>query len=316
MLNELKFVRAGVATKDFVPELTHFRICDGRVTGFNGELAISSPIAVDLDIAPNAAQFMGAINACDEKIILEMKDKRLKVRSGRFRTFINCIDVSQVPALVPVGNKITFPFSLVDCFKKLLPFVSDDASYRWANGILFRGQSAFATNNISFIEHWLGVDLPEVNIPSFAIKEIIRHGEEPSHMLIDQHRVSFHYEDGKWISAAVCVLEWPDVSKPFENQGNPSPPPEGFFDGIKKLIRFGDDLKRCYLRPGILSTSPEFEVEGAQVECEGILEEGCYNLRSLAALEKIAVAIDLGAYPKPALFIGDNIRGALVAYRR
>lgn len=315
MLDDLKFVRNAVATKDFVPELTFFRICDKRVTGFNGELAISSPIPIDLDIAPSAAHFMKAVNACDDTITLKMQKERLQVRSGKFRSFVPCIDVEKVPTLVPQGKKVVLNSSLVSCFKLLEPFMAIDASRPWACGVLLKGQSAFATNNIAIIEHWLGIELPLVNIPSYAIKEVIRYGKDPEYLLISDSDITFMYEGDRWMSCKLSALEWPDISRVLDIPAeNPQPFPEGFFAGVDKLSRFGDELGRCFLDTDQLSTSVNDNIEGAVVECEGIVDAGCYNLKLLLALKGVATMIDFSQYPKPVTFFGDNIRGVMTGY--
>lgn len=72
ILPALKFVQGAVAKKDFAPSLTHFRIKNREVRGFNGTLGISSPINIDLDICPKAAQFIKAIGACQHTISLHV----------------------------------------------------------------------------------------------------------------------------------------------------------------------------------------------------------------------------------------------------
>lgn len=50
MLKDLKFVQGAVAKKDLLPAMTHFRIENGHVRSFNGQMAISSPVAFDLSL--------------------------------------------------------------------------------------------------------------------------------------------------------------------------------------------------------------------------------------------------------------------------
>ena len=66
MLEVLKFVKGAVGKKDYVPALTHFQIADGRITGFNGKISLSSPIALDLECCPKAIPFVKAIEACTD----------------------------------------------------------------------------------------------------------------------------------------------------------------------------------------------------------------------------------------------------------
>ena len=105
MLKALKFVQGAVAKKDFVPALTHFRIRNRTVTGFNGSLAICSPIPCDLDISPNATQFTKALAACTDTISLYVNAKgRLVVQSGNFQTFVDCDEPANFPDLTPRGQ--------------------------------------------------------------------------------------------------------------------------------------------------------------------------------------------------------------------
>lgn len=316
LLKDLKFVRNAVATKDFVPELTFFRICDGRVTGFNGELAISSPVAIDLDIAPSASHFMKALNACDEEISLKLKKEKLEIKSGRFKTIVNCVESSKVPTMVPSGKKVKPSIQLIPCFKKLQPFMGIDASKPWACGVLFRGMSAYVTNNVVLIEYWLGTELPLVNIPATIINEVIKHGAEPDHLLVTDSRITFMYEDGKWISSSLNALEWPAVETVINRPaGIQRPFSEGFFSSVDKLLKFGDELGRCYFKGGLLATHTEHEFEGASAECSEVPDAGCYNLKQLSALAGVAVTADFTQYPQPVPFIGENLRGVIVGYR-
>ena len=66
MLDELKFVQGSVSRKGFIPELTHFNIKDGMVRGYNGTLALCTPIPFDIDCVPKAEPLIKAIQNCVE----------------------------------------------------------------------------------------------------------------------------------------------------------------------------------------------------------------------------------------------------------
>lgn len=74
MLTALKFCQGSIAKKDFLPALTHFRIEKGTVRGFNGMIALSSPINCDIDCTPEAIPLIKAIQNCKEAITLYMTD--------------------------------------------------------------------------------------------------------------------------------------------------------------------------------------------------------------------------------------------------
>lgn len=51
---------------------------------------------------------------------------------------------------------------------------------------------------------------------------------------------------------------------------------------------------------------------GASVALEGLPTTGIYQAKQLLLLKTVAQKIDFEAYPKPCLFYGENLRGALI----
>jgi len=316
MLKELRFVQGAVAKKDFVPAMTHFRIEKGTVRSFNGNLAISSPIPLDLVCTPKAIPLVKAIANCEEEVILSLTPKgRLRVQSGRFRAFIETIE-GDTPHLEPTGRFVDINgAALLDSFQKISDFVGNDASRPWTNGILLRGQSAFATNNVCLIEYWLAIDIPfVVNIPITAVKEIIRVGEPPSHLQLDDNSITFHYNEGRWIRTQLYVAQWPDISKVLDQKSNPTPIDPRLYHALDSITQFSDDLTRVHLKDGFLRTHLEEEV-GACYEIEGLGISGLYQIKMLRLLEGVAETADFTRYPDPVLFFGKNLRGAIVGMR-
>src|SRR6266478_2176594 len=159
MLEILKFIQGAVSKKDYVPALQHFRIKDGTIQGFNGAIALSSPINLNLCCNPLAVPFIKAIQTCRDTVQLHLtQSKRLAIKSGSFVAFIECLpDDKDFPTIVPEGDDISIDGELlVSNLKILAPFIAEDASRIWARGILFRGTSAYATNNVILVEKWLG----------------------------------------------------------------------------------------------------------------------------------------------------------------
>lgn len=319
MLSELKFVQGAVAKKDFTPALTHFRIKNRQVVGYNGILAISSPIAVDLDIAPKAAPFVKAINACSEAITLHLaKNGKLVVQSGNFTAHVDCIDVATFPDIRPSGRFITLPAPILPALRKLEPFIGEDASRPWACAILLDGQSAFATNNVVLAEYWLGFDFPcRVSVAASTIRELLRIGEEPTKMQLDENRISFHYEDGRWITTQLLAAAWPDLRKLLDRclDATPEPIDPGFWLALEQVVPFVEDSGRCYLLGDRIATTatPELAGVSALVACPPV---GCYNARLLAELAHVATSAAFAAYPEPVPFFGENVRGIIAGVRQ
>jgi len=181
LLQRMKFVQGSVAKKDLLPALTHFRIEKGRIQGYNGRMALSTPIDFDVDCTPKAVPLVSAIGKCNETIQLGMTATgRLSIKSGKFRTYIDCVE-GPTAHVEPEGEFVNIDGNaMITALKLLQPFIGDDAARPWTNGILFAGSSAYATNNVVIAEHWLGEPFPiEVVIPRNTVKELIRIKEIP-----------------------------------------------------------------------------------------------------------------------------------------
>lgn len=315
MLSALKFVQGSVAKKDFVPELQHFRIQGGTIRGYNGMLGLCCPISLDLDVSPKAGPLIKAIQTCSDTIQLHMTPAgKLSVKSGKFKAFIECIQ-ENYPEVVPEGVEIPLNGTMLKALKQLAPFIADDASRPWARGILFRGQSAFATNNVVLLEKWLGYDFPiEVNIPRSAVVELIRIGEEPERLQVTENSVTFHFAGNKWLRTQTYSLDWPDLGKVLDRANVQAPIPEGLWQGIKDLVPFVDDLGRVFLTPGNLATG-QAEGSGASVDIPEIQTTGCFHHEQLSLLEKVANTLDLSNALAPCIFYGDTLRGAIIGMR-
>lgn len=316
MLKELKFVMGAVAKKDFLPALTHFRIENGRVRGFNGKLALCSPIPFDINCTPKADALIKAIQHCDDTVVLTMTPAgRLSVRSGKFKAFIDCVD-AETPHVEPTGAEFQFDGeALLKAVKTISPFISDDASRPWSNGVLLRGQSAYATNNVTLVEYWIGSEFPfECCIPSDAVKELLRINEAPTHGQFDNHSLTLHFSDGRWVRTQLLSTEWPDLARIFNVPSNPVPIEDAIFAALAKVKPFADKIGRVYFRDGALHTHTG-ENEGATVELPGLQITGSYQIEKLSLLEGVAQKVDWSLYPKPAMFFGERVRGAIVGMR-
>lgn len=314
MLKELQFVQGAVARKDFQPALNHFHIHNGHIQGYNGVLALSSPIALDLDVTPNAIQLVKAVRNCTEAISLSMTAAgRLAIKSGRFKAYIDCLP-GGFPAISLSGKKIDLPTPIIPALKVLQPCVAEDASRQWARGVLFRGQSMFATNNVVLVERFLGVEWPlDMNLPLEAINELLRIGEEPEYLLAEENAVTFCYSGERWLRTQLYANQWPDVARILDPESNPRPLPFKAED-LTALFPFLDDSGRLYVLDGVLATSLE-DGAGARMEVVGLEQGGVYNAFMMQLAMERASSFDFSLYPKPCLFFGDKLRGALMGMR-
>jgi hypothetical protein len=317
MLADLKFVQGAVAVKDYQPALTHFNIRDGRVLGFNGTIALSSPIHLDITATPQAKPFVKAIERCkDETTVIHLTPAgKLALKSGGFKAYVDCTDETDIlDGIRPEGDEVQVADNFVACLKYLAPFIGTDASRPWATGVLLRGYSAYATNNIVVAEYWLGQGMPEINLPSAAIAELIRIKEEPIKILMSENSVTFFFAKDRWMRTQILGLDWPDVSPLLERDSNLVPFPADFFEAVETITPFVKEEGRIYFREGYISTSPE-EGEGASIEIEGLPSKGAFHHKHLLSLNGVAEKIDFTHHPQPCPFQGSKLRGIILGMR-
>ena len=318
MLDALNFVKGAVAKKDYVPELSHFQIKHGRVTGFNGQMTLSSPIDLDIQANPKAMPFVKAVNACHEQIAIHItKAGRLAIKSGKFKAYIECLpDDGIVEFGAPDGEDITVGENFVAALKTLGPFQGQDASRPWAHGIMFKGQSAYATNNICMVEYWHGHQFPfAVNIPKNAIVELLRIKQDPIRVQLTERSVTFHFEGDRWLRTVLLADNWPDIAgRIFDKPADPQPVPDEVFETLDELKPFLDDTARVFFKDGVISTS-EHDETGSSVDTAGIVHGPCFHHSQLVLLRECAEKIDFTSYPAPCKFTGDRVRGVVLGMK-
>jgi DNA polymerase III sliding clamp (beta) subunit (PCNA family) len=317
ILGSLRFVQGSVAKKDFLPAMTHFVIEKGTVRGYNGMIALCSPIAFDIDCKPKADELVHAITHCDEQIVLSMTEAgRLRVVSGNYKAFVKCV-TEETPHVLPDGEVVTFPGAeMLEALKIIEPFIGDDASRPWSNGVLLRGSSAIATNNVTIIEYWVGAAFPRtVNVPHVAIKEMLRIGEAPVSAQLAERSITFHYTNNRWIRSQLLNTEWPDVNRILSADHNARPIDDRLFVGLEKLKKRSDKMNRVFIKGDVLTVTTEQGEEAAQYTVPGLQCEGAYSIPMLDLLHGVAEAIDFSSYPRPCLFFGKQLRGAIIGMK-
>lgn len=317
MRDALKFVQGAVAKKDFQPALTHFRIADGRVMGYNGTIALSSPINLDIVAMPKAVPFVKAIDRCEDSTtaINLTEAGYLSIKSGKFRARIECSADSEIlSGIVPQGDPLPIG-PLLDATNTLLPFVGTDASRPWAMGILLRGHSAFATNNIILAEYWIGTPMPNINLPVSAMEELNRIGEEPIGVRLSTNAITFYFKDDRWMRSQLLSSDWPELDPLFEKAFTDATLvdiPEELYTVVDNLKPFVGIEGRIFFREDKIMTAPHDAVGASYEFLQGLPPTGAYNHKHLLSLQGRAKKIDFTKHPLPCPFIGDRLRGVFI----
>lgn len=317
MIDALNFVKGAVAKKDFVPVLTHVNINDGIIQAYNGRVLLSSPIDLDLNCSPRAVPFIKAVQTCKDSIAMNITPTgRLSVKSKGFKTLIECSQ-DPFPTAQLQGERIELPGEgFLEALRYLEPFIAEDDSRQWARGILFNGRTANATNNIVMLQLWLDYKFPvKINLPHQAVTELLRIKQEPVAMMVDENQATFIYENDRWLRSQLYNTEWPDIDKLYASLVDDAQPiPPGLFEAMREVQPFADEMARVYLSEDKVATSPHDEVATSSI-VEGLAGESIYNIGQFLLLEKVATKFNFNGWPKPAIFYGDKLRGALVGIK-
>lgn len=320
LLKTLKFVRGAVSKTDTNVEMKHFAIEGGHIRATNGVLSIGSPVDLAFTCAPEAESFYKAIGQCKDVVSVKHLEatNRLSIGSGKFRAFVQCIDMTGVHAK-PSGTEIPFGgAAILAAFEALEPFVCKDQLRPWTNGILLAGSSACATNNAVLAEYWLGgVPMPHsINIPLVAIREVLRVGMVPERVLMDASSITFLYSDGRWIKSLLLENDWPGFDSVLNVEHNAVPIPPDLFAGVKAVRGFAEgDERNVFFRDGAVHASRHDDT-GASYAVEGLATHGAYRVENLMLLEAVAERADFQRWPEAVVFFGGQLRGALMGLAR
>lgn len=321
MLDAIRFVIGAVARKDFVEQLCHLFIEDGRATAFDGLLTASTPIDVVLKVRPHARTFANAVKACDEDapIVLHVTPAgRLSVRQAAFRALVKCIEIDDgVSQPSPEGEHVDVTPELLGSLIALAPLMATDASRPWARGLRIVGNSTYATNNVILAERWHGANFPrEIIIPADCVHELIRIKEPPTSCQVSETSITFHYPDGRWLRSQLVLGEWPDgIDRVFNSETTPVTISDEFFPALTKLKKFADERNRVFIKPGSVTTMLEEEADGASIDVETDGDGACFSLDMLMLLDGVATSIGFAAYPNPCPFRGKLMRGVILGQR-
>lgn len=314
MKNTLRFVRGSISTKDFVPVLQCFHFYNGRVQGQNGRIAIDSPFPDLGEFTVPAERFLKAVDACDGAPVVTLTASgNLAVKKGTFRALLPLGEHTAFPLAVKSGTPLPIGGNLLPVLRKLRPFISDDASRPWSNGVLFRDGYAYATNNVVLIRAPVAWDATDVILPVYAVDELLRIGQEPDALLLDERALTACLGDA-WLRAQLLTGVWPDIAGRMAVLEHGVQVPTGIRATIEKVVPFCPDPKMpeiVFSNDGISTAQGEHSATVTGM----VLPDGRYRAEVLLDVLRVATHVNFVAYPAPIAFAGDGVEGIFVGLR-
>lgn len=317
--DSLRFIRSAPPAASSNPATKHLVMSSDSIRSYNGVLTMSAPFSAPVACAPNADAFYAAVKQCGDVVSMDFTaDERLYVRSEGFGAYVDCYPLHDLPVVGPAGSGVPIDGELfLQALKVLMPVIGGTQQHAWANGVLLKDGSAFATNNVVLAQYWIGDVLPyTVNLPFAAVAEILRVKEAPTHLQMTNQSVTVHYADGRWLHTPLLDAGgWPNLEKVLDVPSNQQPVPEQFFEGVKAIKAFvTDQFHAAYLYPDYIGTHENLQ-GGAYHKVEGLTDTAVFAHRHLELLDGVAQTIDFSTYPKPCIFMGERVRGAIAGLR-
>lgn len=321
LIKPLRFVQGAISvSRAGIPDMEHYRIRDGRIKAFNGRLALCAPFGMDIVAYPKAADFYKAVRACGDadEVRVKMTDGgKLGLTTGSFRAYIASLpDVDYDPE--PEGELSHCPETLLEDMEIVAPFVSEDASRPWAMGVLCEAGCLTATNNIAIVRLHNGHKMPPINLPGFAVKELLRIGEVPTMLQATDRSVSFHYLDGSWMKTQLFNMEWPRqmIDRILGTPGPREPILPDLAEAVEVIAGFAENAAApIYFEDGYVATSPHAQ-DGAMAGVPGLKGGPCFGMRPLRLVLGVAETFDPQGDPAPFTGAHGRLRGALLPRNR
>jgi len=274
----------------------------------NGLYQYQAPSTLDKEesFAVSADKLIAAIRASGEKAVFDTTKDFLRIRNGPFTVRVRKLPAEREVERIAMSKKAAKQFcpDLVPVLKKVVPFMSSDASRPWSVAVLIDRGFAWATNNLSLVRHPIALDWENAALPAQAVNflcsfDALDHWEvdEQSRMIFSRGKALIRFPKAK--------AQWPQLDKFFAGAPKKLPPvAKELSDAALQVSKFADrfisvdDKKVASIEQAI---ETEYELSGKN--------KGKYSAALLNLILSHATHIDFSPYPKPIHFRGGDLQG-------
>ena len=305
---------------DKAPSINYccYMVNEGRVTTSNGRFTCSHPITDENSymVVGKELERVFPVMDSDEGLTLSLTERQLIITRAGFRAAMPRLKYEEWTQQKPNGNWQKLPDNFIQAIRTLRPFISDNASQAWATGICMTPEGMFATDNVSAIKYDLVCEMEAPIIIPLWVVDFILSREGVQDIEVDAKHIAFRWANGAWLTSCLIEGSYPDsVRQVIEN----APPEEAtclvtpaFRAGVNAIIGLADGAVR-FNAEGASIGYGNTEVQ-AEVTCalpEGI-EQTLWPPKALLNVINVAERWAPQNWPKPAIFLGKNIKGLIV----
>lgn len=306
MIDNIK-IASNFAHNDRSSVLSNVLVLNGQVTAQNDMVGISLNIESDVDFCCNANMLTRALNNCDpSNIKLSIKNKKLHIQSGRFKSNIEIIDTNTYPVIDKDGDVQKVQGDILNKMNLITQFTDPNDVRMALRGVELSDESVNATNGHVAVK----VDIDEIKgfnnivIPSKSIMAMAKINAHVDTLQSNGSMVFFNFNDG-YLFSRLIDQKMPDINRILSELDNKIEL-SGIKDAVKSINSMCDVDKTIILGPEIKTRSGDSSISGFNIK------ECAFNSDYLLKIIDIADHIDFSPYPSPCPFEADNIKGAVV----
>jgi uncharacterized protein (DUF1330 family) len=247
-LRKLKQTKSGLAKKEIVEQTGSYLFKDGKVTTYNDEISMSTPLVVGFQGAVKAEKFYKALEgAPTANVDVTADNERVFIRSGEM-----VAEIEKAEILLPIQD-VPQPdpsdcVSLAPDFKEKVKLAAGAASKNFAKQVLccihMWGNIIEATDNYRIVRCRTDVSLPEgldLLIPKDSISSLLK--LNPTALAYANGWASFQTEEGVIFSCRVLDAVFIDT-EPALTRACESPiyfPPAHLTAILDRAVQFADN---------------------------------------------------------------------------
>ena len=306
MIDNIKLV-SGFSHNDKSNVFSNILVNDGVVTAQNDITGISLEIELDVNFCCNAKRLKQSLNNCDpEKVKFSVKNDKLFIVSGRFKSNIPVIPIDSYPRVDQSGSPLIVQSDIINSLNGLVQFTDPNDVRMALRGVEVSGNSISATNGHMAIKKSIDEieGIENIIIPSKSISMMVKVNVHVETISSNGKLVFFNFNDGYLFSKTIDQ-KMPDIEKILSDVEEKTEF-SLLSDAIKSINSMCDDDRTIILGEEIKTRSGDASISGFQ------LKESAFNSDYLIKIMEVADVIDFSKYPASCPFEGLGVRGAVI----
>ncbi len=306
MIDNIKLA-ASFAHNDKSNIFSNILISGGIVTAQNEITGVSLDADINIDFCCSAKQLVSALNNCDPlDIDITAKNNKVFIKSGRFKSNIELVDIDSYPGIDQSGVAINVQHDILNKMNGITQFTDPNDVRLALRGVELSSGSVNATNGHVAVKKQIDdMDgFEPIIIPSKSVNMMAKVNAHIDTVSCNGNLVLFNFNDG-YLFSKVIDQKMPDISR--------------ILSDIKvktDLLLIADAIKSmnsmCDVDRTVLIGN-EIKTKSGNASISGFDINDCaFNSDYLIKISEIADIIDFSVYPKACPFEGDDIKGAVV----